>query len=69
MAARWPLTAHAQQQPLPVIGFLNGASPQGYEPEVNAFRLGFEGNRLCRGPECNDRISLGERRIRSPGLH
>ena len=40
--AAWPLTAHAQQQPLPVIGFLNGASPEGYEPEVNAFRQGLK---------------------------
>jgi putative ABC transport system substrate-binding protein len=28
-AAAWPLTAQAQQ-PIPVIGFLNGASAHGY---------------------------------------
>jgi len=36
-AAAWPLGARAQQ-PVPVIGFLNSASPRGYETELDAFR-------------------------------
>jgi putative ABC transport system substrate-binding protein len=41
-AAAWPLTAGAQQSATPVIGFLNGASPEKYEPSVNAFLQGLK---------------------------
>jgi putative ABC transport system substrate-binding protein len=38
-----PILPHSlQQQPLPVIGFLNGASPDGYAPYVAAFRQGLK---------------------------
>src|SRR5450830_1958262 len=40
-AAAWPLTAQAQQ-PLPVIGFLNSSSPDGYAPMASAFRQGLK---------------------------
>ena len=32
----------AQQTAIPVIGFLNGASPEKYESFVNAFLQGFK---------------------------
>ena len=40
-AVAWPLTVRAQQPALPVIGFLNGASPTELESRVVAFRDGL----------------------------
>jgi len=40
-ATAWPFAARAQQPVLPVIGFVNSASRQGYEPQVAAFLKGL----------------------------
>ena len=40
-AATWPLTAHAQQSAMPVIGYLGPESPAVFESRVRAFRQGL----------------------------
>jgi ABC-type uncharacterized transport system substrate-binding protein len=40
-AAAWPVTARAQQPRMPVVGFLNGGSPDGYAVYVTGFLQGL----------------------------
>jgi putative tryptophan/tyrosine transport system substrate-binding protein len=40
-AAAWPLTAHAQQPAMPVIGFLSSVSPEDLTNFVAAFHEGL----------------------------
>src|SRR6516162_493895 len=40
-AATWPLAARGQQSAMPMVGFLNGGTPEGYAPMVAAVRQGL----------------------------
>src|SRR5262245_58619780 len=41
-AATWPFVVHAQQPTMPVIGFLNGQSPDTFADRVRGFRQGLK---------------------------
>src|SRR4029077_2672048 len=48
-AATWPIAARGQQQPMPVVGFLNGASAATFPNNVAAFRLGLKDGGFVEG--------------------
>src|ERR1700737_911012 len=48
-AVTWPLAARSQQQPMPVIGFLHGTSPEMRRAEVTAFHRGLSETSYVEG--------------------
>jgi putative ABC transport system substrate-binding protein len=47
--AAWPVAAPAQHARMPLIGFLGGADPVGYKPQIDALRLGLRDHGYVEG--------------------
>src|SRR5262245_46244051 len=48
-AAIWPLAAHGQEPPIPVIGFLGSGTSGGFKDRVDAFRRGLQDSGYVEG--------------------
>ena len=68
-AAAWPLTAHAQQPAIPVIGFLSSRSPGESASVVAAFRQGLRETGFIEGQNLGIAFRWAEGRYdKLPGL-
>ena len=61
--AAWPLVARAQQNVMPVVGFVHGASPQGAGPSLSAFLKGLSETGYLEGQNVAIEYRWAEGRI------
>jgi len=60
-AAKWPLTACAQEPAIAVIGYLGAESLAACASRDKSLPPRSRRNRICRGSKCRNRLSLGGR--------
>jgi putative ABC transport system substrate-binding protein len=62
-AAAWPLAARAQQPGMPVVGFLNSASPEAFPDRLRAFHRGLKDTGFVEGENVAIVYRWGENQI------
>jgi putative tryptophan/tyrosine transport system substrate-binding protein len=68
-AAAWPLAARAQQPAMPVVGYLNSATPEGYWSYLRALRQGLKESDYVEGENLAIEYRWAENQIdRLPAL-
>jgi putative ABC transport system substrate-binding protein len=62
-AAAWPLAARAQRAAMPIIGFLNASSPDGYTERLRGFHQGLKDEGFVEGENVSVEYRWAESRI------